>query len=74
MNEELVTIHAWAASGCLSVAVIGVLAMMLSVVFPVQRKTGDQVFKVGVVISLFACSAYLLYALASLVTVLVIRS
>jgi hypothetical protein len=68
VNSTLVTIHAWTAGTCLSVAVLGVMLMLTALAFPSRSAVGNRIFSSGIVTAVGAAIVYMAYLIGTGVT------
>lgn len=67
-------IHLWVAGSCLSASMLGLVLMLIGVILPIRSNVGGRMFAAGVIGAIGAVSIYLLYAAASVITIVVARS
>lgn len=66
--------HALISASALTVAFVGCLLMLIGTALPVRSARGNKMFSIGVMIVGCSIAFYLLWALASVITVVVMRS
>lgn len=72
--DTMALIHLWVAGASLGAAMLGLALMLVGVSLPVRSRVGGRLFAAGVLGAIGAVVIYLLYAAASVITVVVMRS
>lgn len=75
MTDAQIAYHITASAVCLSVAVLGAFMMLIGVALPRSSRTaGGRLWAAGVVMAIFGAGMYLVYAIVTIVTVVVSRT